>query len=416
MTDGTLRIAHLADTHLGFSALTRLCPDSGRNQRAVDVEHAFAAAIDQIIAAGDIDLVLHAGDVFHHSRPPMQTLIFFVRQMRRLEAAGIPTVVIGGNHDTPRLRNAGSVLDLCAIACHNVHFATGYDWERFPLEIGGKRVVVTAVPHGAFTNEQPPNALFADVDAVNLLVAHGSYNLAVTHDRRGGADEIEEALLDARYDYVALGHWHVHERKRENVWYSGSTERIGLSDLAATPGYVRATLNGRGEARTEHVALPAREHLTLPIVHGEGLAADAIVAEVVRRLAREPAEKRARALVLCGVRDTALGVDREVVRLLRGQEIVRECWAFVPDVRAVRAPGALTEEASPIGQLLDEFNDFVAGRAAEGLYEPAFAAAFRDTGRTLLEDALRTDEEAHPTAVPPAPAIPPEPAAVGGAA
>jgi len=92
MTDGTIRIAHLADTHLGFSALTRLCPNTGRNQRAVDIEQSFAAAVDQIIAAGDVDLVVHAGDVFHHSRPPMQTLIFLVKQLRRLEAAGIPTV------------------------------------------------------------------------------------------------------------------------------------------------------------------------------------------------------------------------------------------------------------------------------------------------------------------------------------
>src|SRR5437763_10373720 len=151
MPDRPIRIAHLADSHLGYSALTRLCAESGRNQRTVDVEHAFEAAIDQIIAAGDIDLVLHAGDVFHHSRPPMQTLIFFVKQLRRLEAAGIPTIVIGGNHDTPRLRNAGSVLDLCAVACRNVYFATGYDWERFSLDIRDRRVTVTAVPHGAFT-------------------------------------------------------------------------------------------------------------------------------------------------------------------------------------------------------------------------------------------------------------------------
>ena len=409
MTDAPLRIAHFADTHLGFSALTRLCPTTGRNQRAVDIEGAFAAAIDSIIAAGDIDLVLHAGDVFHHSRPPMQTLIFFVQQMRRLEAAGIPTIVIGGNHDTPRLRNAGSVLDLCAVACRSVQFATGYDWERFPLVLGGRKVVITAVPHGAFTNEQPPNAMLTDESAINLLVAHGSFDLAVLHDRRGGADEIEDTLLDPRYDYIALGHWHIQERKRTNTFYSGSTERIGLSDLAAKPGYLRVLVGGDGP-EVEHVPLPARDHLSLPIVHGEELSADAIVAQVVRLLEREPAARRAEAMVLCGVRDTALGVDREVVRLLRGLEIVKECWAFVPDVRAVRAPGALIEEASPIGQLLDEFGEFVAARAANGVYEPGFAATFRETGRTLLEEALRGDEEAHPVA------IAPEPVAAGDAA
>jgi len=410
MNDAPLRIAHLADTHLGFSALTRLCPTSGRNQRAVDIEHAFAAAVDHIIAAGDIDLVLHAGDVFHHSRPPIQTLIFFVQQMRRLEAAGIPTIVIGGNHDTPRLRNAGSILDLCAVACRNVRFATGYDWERFPLILKDRNVLVTAVPHGAFTNEQPPNAMLTESDAINLLVAHGSFDLAVQHDRRGGADEIEDALLDPRYDYIALGHWHIHEQKRTNTFYSGSTERIGLSDLTAKPGYVRVTLGGAEALTIEHVPLPARDHLTLPIVKGEELSAEAIVALVVRRLEREPAARRAEAMVLCGVRDTPLGVDREVVRLLRGLDIVKECWAFIPDVRAVRAPGALVEESSPIGQLLDEFSDFVASRAADGVYEPEFAATFRATGRALLEEALRSDEAAHPITVAP------EPVAAGGAA
>ena len=410
MSDAPLRIAHLADTHLGFSALTRLCPTTGRNQRAVDIEHAFAAAVTHIIEAGDIDLVLHAGDVFHHSRPPMQTLIFFVQQMRRLEAAGIPTIVIGGNHDTPRLRNAGSVLDLCAVACRNVLFATGYDWERFPLIFKDRKVVVTAVPHGAFTNEQPPNAMLTENDAINLLVAHGSFDLAVQHDRRGGADEIEDALLDPRYDYIALGHWHIHERKRTNTFYSGSTERIGLSDLTAKPGYVRVALGAGGEPAIEHVALPARDHLTLPLVHGEELSAEAIVAQVVRLLERETAARRAEAIVLCGVRDTALGVDREVVRLLRGLDIVKECWAFIPDVRAVRAPGALVEESSPIGQLLDEFSEFVATRAANGVYEPAFAASFRETGRALLEDALRGDEAVQPVV------DAPEPVAAGGAA
>lgn len=410
MTDAPLRIAHLADTHLGFSALTRLCPTTGRNQRAVDIEHAFEAAITSIIAAGDIDLVLHAGDVFHHSRPPMQTLIFFVQQMRRLEAAGIPTIVIGGNHDTPRLRNAGSVLDLCAVALRNVQFATGYDWERFPLVLNGRKIVVTAVPHGAFTNEQPPNAMLTDDRAINLLVAHGSFDLAVLHDNRGGADEIEDALLDPRYDYIALGHWHLYERKRTNVFYSGSTERIGLSDLATKPGYVRVALGGSDGPEVEHVSLPARDHLTLPIVRGEELSAEAIVAQVVRLLEREKASRRAEAMVLCGVRDTALGVDREVVRMLRGLDIVKECWSFVPDVRAVRAPGALMEEASPIGQLLDEFSEFVATRAANGVYEPGFAATFRATGRTLLEEALRVGDEAHPIAV----AL--EPVAAGDAA
>ena len=111
-----LRIAHLADTHLGYSAYGKADPESGRNQRAVDIENSFAAAISDILTR-DVDLVLHAGDVFHHTRPSWSTLTHFVRQMRRLEWARIPVVVIAGNHDTPRLRTTGSVFGLLAMPC-----------------------------------------------------------------------------------------------------------------------------------------------------------------------------------------------------------------------------------------------------------------------------------------------------------
>ena len=100
----TLRIAHLADTHLGYSAYGKTDPATGRNQRAVDVENAFERAISDILER-DVDLVLHAGDVFHHTRPSWSTLTHFVRQMRRLERAGLPAVVIAGNHDTEIARS-----------------------------------------------------------------------------------------------------------------------------------------------------------------------------------------------------------------------------------------------------------------------------------------------------------------------
>src|SRR5262245_36741381 len=372
-----IRIAHLADSHLGYSALTRLCPNTGRNQRTVDVEHAFETAIDQIIAAGDIDLVLHAADVFHHSRPPMPSLIFFLKQLRKLDAAGIPIVVIGGNHDTPRLRNAGSVFDVCALVSNTANFACGYDWSRFRFTIHGKPIVITAIPHGAYTNDMPPDALPTDGDELNILVTHGVYNIEML-TKRGGADEIAESLVDPRYAYIALGHWHIHEQKAENAWYSGSSERIGLSDLAVKPGYVRVTLNGSGRADVEHVPLPARAIEQLPYLDAESLVADDVVLQALRRVERLSEAERAESMVLLRVTNAALGVARDVERMLRAHEMVKACWAFIPDIRSVRAPGSHIEESSPIGQLVDEFAAFVDDRREQGVYTSEFASEFRE--------------------------------------
>src|SRR5688572_31259885 len=109
-----IRIAHLADTHLGYRALYRADPNTGRNQRAVDVEHAYARAIADILTR-DIDLVIHAGDVFHHTRPSWQAMRAFLIETRRLDRAGLPAVVIAGNHDTPRLRTSGSAFSVLSL-------------------------------------------------------------------------------------------------------------------------------------------------------------------------------------------------------------------------------------------------------------------------------------------------------------
>src|SRR5690349_10577783 len=114
MTD-SIRIAHISDTHLGYRALHKLDPTTGRNQRTVDFEHAFERAIDDILRRR-VDGVIHGGDVFHHTRPTWQALRHFIQQMRRLEDAGIPVLVIGGNHDTPRIRTGGSAYSVLELA------------------------------------------------------------------------------------------------------------------------------------------------------------------------------------------------------------------------------------------------------------------------------------------------------------
>ena len=104
-----MRLAHLADLHLGFRAYHRLVPgrDGGAapryNAREYDVATAFRTALDRIIEL-EVDLVLVAGDVFHTVRPSNAAIAAAFRQFARLSAAlpDVPVVIIAGNHDSPR--------------------------------------------------------------------------------------------------------------------------------------------------------------------------------------------------------------------------------------------------------------------------------------------------------------------------
>ena len=266
-----LRIAHLADTHLGYRALSKTDPITGRNQRSVDIERAFVATIDDLLAR-NIDLVIHAGDLFQHPRPVFSAIGVAIRQFRRLEAAGIPTVVIGGNHDTPRMRASGSVFGLLAAALPDIRFAGGYEMEFFRPQ--GMDTVLTLMPHGSLTNPEPPLPLPTPGQR-NILVTHGlapSVGLDTVR-REPGEEALSNEMLDAGFDYIALGHFHAFHQPpgTSNAWYSGATERMGWGDQHNTPGYALVEL-GESDRSVTHIPLPTRP--MAPITIPEHLAVD----------------------------------------------------------------------------------------------------------------------------------------------
>jgi DNA repair exonuclease SbcCD nuclease subunit len=383
----SLRIAHLADTHLGYTAYGKADPESGRDQRAVDIENSFAAAISDILNR-DVDLVLHAGDVFHHTRPSWSTLTHFVRQMRRLEAAGIPAVVIAGNHDTPRLRTTGSVFGLLALALPMVKFITGYETQSEPIE--ELNLVVHGVPHGALINPDPPG-LLPDRERRNVVVTHGiAQGFASWAGREAGEVLLRGNVLDSAYDYVALGHVHLHGAAGQNAWYSGATERTSWGDQAAQPGYALVTLRGR-LPEVEHIAVPARPMETLSPIDGADRSARDLADMILRRAG---ALGLPQAMVRVELHNTPRPLFRETEAIVR-REIGDSAWSI-----RLTAPGDLLD---PLGQVsvsgladlhpLTLFDDFIRRQTTSGAYDEAFAERFRERGRAALETAVRASRE-----------------------
>jgi DNA repair exonuclease SbcCD nuclease subunit len=382
--EGVLRLAHLADSHLGYSAYGRADPESGRNQRAVDIERSFEAAISDILTR-DVDLVVHAGDVFHHTRPSWSTLTHFVRQMRRLEHAGIPAVVIAGNHDTPRLRTTGSVYGLMALALPDVTFIAGYETAERAFPALG--LLVHGVPHGALTNPDPP-AVLPDPALRNIVIAHGTApGYQVRAGREAGEAELRGNVLDVRLDYVALGHEHLRGPAGINAYYSGSTERTSWGDQAAKPGYALVTLGERGSMpQVEYIDIPARPMETLSPIDGAERGAREL-AEMI--LDRAGALGLPAAMVRVELRNTPRPLFRETEAIVR-RETGDAAWLI-----RLSLPG---DSADPDGhrvarpqdiKLLNLFDEFVQQRRDAGIYDAEFAQRFQMRGRAALEEANR---------------------------
>lgn len=390
----TIRIAHITDTHLGFRALNKLDPVSGRNQRTIDFEHAFERAITDILAR-KVDAIIHAGDVFHHTRPTWQSLRHFIQQMRRIERAGIPTLVIAGNHDTPRIRTGGSAYSVLELALPEIRFVAEYGDVHDIETFGELNLHVQAIPHGALTNDDPVLPMIKD-GWRNVLVCHGMVPgiLAPGISAEPGEQILSTALLDPSFDYIALGHYHKHMLASAKAWYAGSTERTGWGDREVTPGYCIVELDAPGDpARVEHIPLPARPMIDLKPVYGDGLHGRDVADKVLAQLGKA-ADPTAMARVV--IRNTERASRREAESILR-----REAEQFVWSLTVARESAALqgdeegAETSEEFPDLRQLFAQFVASRKGTAFTE-TFATEFLERGDRALADAMLSQDAPKP--------------------
>ena len=218
-----IRICHLADVHLGYRRYNKLSK-SGVNQREVDVNLAFQEAISRIIALHP-DATIIAGDLFHSVRPSNAVVTFCFRQLRRLaRETGAPVILVGGNHETPKRADTGSVLQLFS-EIENVYVADATQ-ETFTFK--DKSLAVTCLPHAALLDKGMPRLRADDRFQHNVLVVHAQVNEQWVSDF-GGAELELKSLSPHEWDYIALGHVHMQRAVGLNAAYAGSIEHTSTN-------------------------------------------------------------------------------------------------------------------------------------------------------------------------------------------
>jgi len=288
-----MKVVALGDAHLGKSYLSRTTPD-GLNQREVDFEDSFRAAVDLALAQQP-DLVIWLGDIFDHPRPTYRSFRIVLKALMRIREHGLPAVVITGNHDTPRLPGTGSPYTaLNEIFGGEVRFAHRMAYERFDFP----GLAVHAVPQ-MLTREATIEALHdADrgrsLDRTNLLLAHP---LVPSVERRyADINEIEVDERELQSDLVLLGHYHTHQRVAEGIWYAGSTDTFTFADDPDAPKGIVVLDTDAGTCELMPLS-DQRPLLTLETVKAYGLPAAEVQALLVERAATVPEGAIARVYV-----------------------------------------------------------------------------------------------------------------------
>ena len=274
-----MRIAHIADPHLGYRAYNRITP-AGVNAREADVFDAFRRALAKVVEI-EPDLIVIAGDLFHVVRPSNLMIQHAFREFAQLrQKIKAPIVIIGGNHDSPRSVDTGCILDLLRNleGIHVVHT------EYVQVKLQDLDTSVFCLCHRALPQLSSLKIEPDPGSARNVLLAHGTVEGVI----RNAYDLFEisrsQVISDA-WDYIAFGHYHLFEELAPNAYYAGSLEYTSSniwSETVTPKGFIEYDLDERKLVKFHEIE--TREVIDLRPVDAAQLTADDLNLKIARRI------------------------------------------------------------------------------------------------------------------------------------
>ena len=296
-----MKLIHIADTHLGFIRVQPPRPLERDEPPGKQVYDNFLKAIDEIIFQKP-DVLVHAGDLFDVVKPKTRAYTTVLEALDRLHAAGIPFIVIAGNHSMVKTRYTTSPYEV--LTYHPSKITAAYNFRYEQVEIGD--TIFHLIPN--MLRVEDYRTAFDQIKLApsayhNVLVTHGL--ATAIKDKRLATvaeHELDSTILSDRFDYIALGHYHRQCQITDNAWYSGSTEYLTYGEIADTKGGLLVD-PGRHEVR--HLTLPKTPMIDLGTVKCGGVHPGDITEEIIARVTQKCVPKYAMAQV------TLEGLSRE---------------------------------------------------------------------------------------------------------
>lgn len=217
-----IKLLHIADVHLGKTF--RILGHRGAAQRRAlqeALERAVGIAVEQ-----HVQLVLVAGDLFDSPKPPETVVQFVIRQLRRLDDAGIRVAIVAGNHDLAPDGFVARSAELAAASPQLMLFGPSAEIRTLP------DLDLTVIGRSANPDRREgPLAGWPKERATRFAVG-------ITHGSVYRARQVEglhtihpQEIRGLGLDYLALGDWHSAFQvlpPPTAAWYAGAPEWLAF--------------------------------------------------------------------------------------------------------------------------------------------------------------------------------------------
>ncbi|MFC1607441.1 exonuclease SbcCD subunit D [Candidatus Latescibacterota bacterium] len=293
---GVARILFISDTHLGFDYPFR--PRIQRRRRGPDFFANFNRALEPAIR-GEVDCVIHGGDILYRSKVPAGLVDMAFEPLRRVADNKVPVFVVPGNHER-------SAIPYRLLAQYpHIHI---FDQpQTFSLNTGDITIAISGFPYertnvrGRFPGlVRQTGGLDTKADCRLLCVHHCVEGATVgpgNYTFRYNDDVIRVADIPGEFAAVLSGHIHRHQILTKDlngnpldvtVFYPGSVERTSFAEKDEAKGYLILEIGTNGSDKGHIVnwvfhELPARPMVQL-VIRGENMTGKALAEHIEETL------------------------------------------------------------------------------------------------------------------------------------
>ncbi|MFN2160351.1 MAG: exonuclease SbcCD subunit D [Anaerolineales bacterium] len=276
-----LKVLLLADTHLGFD--DPLHPKVQRRRRGADFFANFQKALEPALH-GEVDIVVHGGDLFTRSRVPDALVEKAMAPFKQIASNGVPVFLVPGNHEQSR-------IPLALWSVHpNLHIFRQPG--TFRVKVGSITVALSGFPFARRIRDRfkillNSTGYYQTKADIRLLCLHQAVEGAqvgpVNFTFRDGPDVIRAGDIPPGFSAVLSGH--IHRAQRFNfdlngirmnapVVYPGSVERTSFAERDEVKGFAllrfdRSRSGSTALVESKFCSLPARPMQELELHPGE---------------------------------------------------------------------------------------------------------------------------------------------------
>ena len=271
-----MKLLHFSDIHIGMENYGKLDPETGLSSRLLDFFATFDFIVDTAISQ-QVDAVIFAGDAYKTRDPNPTQQRGFGERVKKIAKAGIPFILVVGNHDTPNAEGKANTLDIySALEIDNVWVSRKPELLEISTRSGNLQIITLPWLH-----RNNYKTVGDKLKSLYDKIKPGSPAIFLSHVEVEGASYGSEKgmaiandvtvplplLQDKRLNYVALGHIHKHQVLGKNplIVYSGSPQRIDFGEEKEDKGFCLVDIPIKGPTTFQFISTNCRQFLSITI-------------------------------------------------------------------------------------------------------------------------------------------------------